>query len=443
MDADDDHKGLDRRAFLAAGALAAGGAAALPLGGATGDAEATTGRRPPPLGAGGRPMALPALARLARARGGGQPVLLLDLAALDRNTKVVMDFARAQRWSVRPALKCFRSPRLIAYLLERLPAPRGLVFNLAEVDAIVAAAPPGTDLMGGYPPTVGELAAYLAERPRRRRRHRVRILVDSVPLLGELARLARRTPRRLPLEVALELDVGMGRGGVDVGDAEEMRACLRILRRNRSRLRLTAVLGYDGHATLTGEPEYRRLVATRAQAAYRAHLANLERFGSDLYDARRLVRNGPASSNYRNWGGGPANEISPGSAFLFAGYLKDPFDNDGLAPALAQCGSVRRITSGHPSVPFTGEVAPGYVEEEIVVQGVGAPSELVHPPGVREDTLSGGGSSLVVPRGAVALGDYVIYRPEQTEEGIMRFGSMLAVREGRVLRRWPVQPRPG
>jgi D-serine deaminase-like pyridoxal phosphate-dependent protein len=440
---DDDLHGLDRRGFLAAGALAAGGAAALPLGGRPRDAAARAGRRPPPLGAGGRPMSLPALARLARARGGGRPVLLLDLAALDRNTSVIAGFARAQRWSVRPALKCFRSPGLTAYVLARLPAPRGLVFELAEVDAIVAAAPPGTDLMGGYPPTLGELEAYLAERPRRQRRHRLRILVDSVDLLQELARLARRTPRRLPLEVALELDVGMGRGGVSVGDAEEMRACLRILRRNRSRLRLTAVLGYDGHATLTGDPEYRRLVATRAQAAYRAHLANLERLGGDLYDARRLVRNGPASSNYRNWAGGPANEISPGSAFVFASWLRDPFDNDGLAPALALCGSVRRITSGHPSVPFTGEVEPGYVEEEVVVQGVGAPTELAHPPGAREDRLSGGGSSLVVPRGAVALGDYVIYRPEQAEEGIVRFGAMLAVREGRVLRRWSVDRRPG
>ena len=80
-------------------------------------------------------MSLPQLAKLARELGGGQPILLLDLAALDANTKVVVDFARANRWAVRPALKSFRSPRLIAYLLQRLPEPRGLVFNLPEVDA--------------------------------------------------------------------------------------------------------------------------------------------------------------------------------------------------------------------------------------------------------------------------------------------------------------------
>jgi D-serine deaminase-like pyridoxal phosphate-dependent protein len=386
-------------------------------------------------------MSTAALARMARTHGGGYPVLLLDLAAMDQNTRVVLGFARAQGWAVRPALKSFRSAALSAYLLSRLPRPRGLIFNLTDVDPIVAAAPRGVDLMCGYPPTVGELAGFLGSRPPRgQRRHTLRLLIDSVPLMRELARHVRSTPRRLPLDVALELDVGMGRGGMN--DARELEECLRILRANRSRLRLGAVLGYDGHATLTGDQGYRRLVASESQKNYRRHLADLERLGSDLFRPRALIRNGPASSNYRNWVGGPANEISPGSAFLFAGYLKAGFDTEGLAPALYAAGSVRRITSGHPSVPFTQEVPPGATEEEIIVQAVGAASELVWPPGVHEDELSGGGDALVVPKGAVKLGDYVLYDPEQTEDGIRRFGSILAVREGRARRRWTVEPRP-
>ena len=233
---DPEGLGLDRRAFLAVGTAAAG-AAAIPFGGEGALAETAARaprrrRRRLPLGSGGNPMSLAALATLARARGGGYPVLLLDLAALDRNAAVILSFARAQRWSVRPALKSFRSPALTGYVLARLPKPRGLVFNLDEVDAIVAAAPRGVDLMCGYPPTVGELAAFLSGRPPRgQRRHTLRLLVDSLPLMRELARLARSTPRRLPLDVALEFDVGMGRGGMS--DARELGACLQILRANR------------------------------------------------------------------------------------------------------------------------------------------------------------------------------------------------------------------
>jgi D-serine deaminase-like pyridoxal phosphate-dependent protein len=343
---------------------------------------------------------------------------------------------------VRPALKSFRSAALISYLLNRLPQPRGLVFNLTEVDPIAAQAPRGTDIMTGYPPTFGELATYLGSKPPKgQRKFRLRILVDSVPLMEHLAGLVKTTRRRLPVDVALELDVGMGRGGIN--DRDELAACLGVLRSDRQRMRLTGVLGYDGHATLNGDPEYRRLVARQAQESYRTHLANLAELGASLYDERTLIRNGPGSSNYRNWVGGPADEIGCGSAFLFAAYLNGGYDTDGLAPALSMAGAVRRITSDHPSVPVLGLTQPDASEMEIIVQGVGSAGEVAHPPGAREDSASGGGDALIVPKGSVALGDYVVFRPQQAEVGILKFHEMLAVREGRVLRRWRVFDRPG
>jgi D-serine deaminase-like pyridoxal phosphate-dependent protein len=430
---------MKRRTFVAAGSAAAAAAVA-PAGAGAGDPTAGAAAKPkppkPPLGSGGQPMALEEIAALARTYGRGQPVLFLDLAAVDQNIRTVVGFASAQGWGVRPALKSFRSPALISYLLNRLPEPRGLVFNLAEVDGIVAQAPRNTDLMTGYPPTFNELRTHLrTKQPRRQRPHRLRVLVDSLPLMEHLASLVRSARRPLP-EVALELDVGMGRGGMN--DAEELRACVKVL--ESAGLRLTAVLGYDGHATLRGDPEYRRLVATQAQAAYRARLDDLAALG---HDPAALVRNGPGSSNYRNWTGGPANEVGCGSAFLFAGYLNGGFDTEGLAPALTLAGAVRRITSDHPSAPVLGIAQPGASEMEIVVQAVAPAEELVHPPGGREDEASGGGDALVVPKGSVALGDYVLYRPTQTEGAILSFHELLAMREGRLLRRWPVFRRQG
>jgi hypothetical protein len=174
-------------------------------------------------------------------------------------------------------------------------------------------------------------------------------------------------------------------------------------------------------------------VATQAMQAYRNLLGDLD----------PEVRNGPGSSNYRNWVGGPANEISPGSAFLFAGYLNGGYDREGLAPALTLGGAVRRITSDHPSAPVIGIAQPGASEMEIIVQGVAPAGELVHPQGGREDQASGGGDALIVPKGSVALGDYVLYRPTQTEGAILSFHELVAVRDGRVLRRWPVFRRQG
>ena len=80
---------------------------------------------------------------------------------------------------------------------------------------------------------------------------------------------------------------------------------------------------------------------------------------------------------------------------------------------------------------------------EIIVNAAGGAGEVARPAGARGDDLSGGGDALVVPKGSVDLGDYVLYRPTQSEDGIRRFNTLTAVREGRVLRRWAVEDRPG
>jgi D-serine deaminase-like pyridoxal phosphate-dependent protein len=77
------------------------------------------------------------------------------------------------------------------------------------------------------------------------------------------------------------------------------------------------------------------------------------------------------------------------------------------------------------------------------VQGIGDAAEVVWPTPTSEDELSGGGDALVVPKGSVKLGDYVLFRPVQTEVAIVKFTEIVAVRDGTVRRRWPTFPRPG
>ena len=101
------------------------------------------------------------------------------------------------------------------------------------------------------------------------------------------------------------------------------------------------------------------------------------------------------------------------------------------------------MTSDHPSVPVTGTAPPGATEQEIIVQAIAPPSELVHPPGAREDELSGGGDSLVVPKGSVAIGDYVLFRPLQLETMVANFEALWVAREGRLRRLWSIPRRPG
>ena len=440
--------GLTRRGLIAgAGALAAATAVKAPMEAAS--AAVADPAFPSALGSGGRPMSNEALAALAREHGNGEPVMFVDLAAVDRNARVIDEFAHAHHWHVRPALKVFQSPKLCAYILHLLPEPRGLVFHLRTVDQIMTAAPAGTDLLMGYPPTRGELRAYLGSAPPRGQRpHRLTLLASSLEILEDMARLARTTPRRVPLDVGLEFDSGEGRGGFH--HPPQISQAIKLLRRERRWLRLRAVVCYDGHASANGAESWRQFVAKQSSGFLKGYLDQLHAEGSDLYDPAKLIRNGPGSSNYRNWAGKPEiNEISPGSAFVYAGYLRDGFDTQGLARALTQAAPVLKDVGPYPSTLFTKVPIPPIIGEEYFLKGSTWPDQggiqpgFVYPRAVKDDDREGGRCMVYAPPGELSTSDYVLCWPNQGGDGIDYFGGLQAVRSGRIVDVWPTFTRWG
>ncbi len=438
--------GLTRRAALGAVATTALAAGATPaLGAPVIPDEAFLGA----LGSGGRRTSDATLARLARDHGRGEPVMFVDLAAVDQNAKVIVDFARAHGWDVRPALKVFQSPKLCAYILHLLPEPRGLVFHLRTVDQIMTSAPAGTDLLMGYPPSRGDLHTYLqSSPPPRQRPHRLTLLASSLEILTDMARLAKTTRRRLPLQVALEFDSGEGRGGFH--HPAKIAAAIKLLRHERRVLKLRAIVCYDGHATLTASEDWRRFVAQQASGNLKDYLDQLCAEGADLYDAATLIRNGPGSANYRNWAGKPEiNEISPGSAFVYAGYLRSGFDTQGLTRALTQAAPVLKDVGPYPSTLFTKIPIRPITGEEYFLNGSIWPDQggvqlpSVYPAGGRDDEREGGRCMVYAPRGELSTSDYVLCWPSQGGDGIDHFGGLHVVRSGRIVDIWPTFTRWG
>ena len=406
----------------------------------------------PRIGRGGKPTEPETLARLARVHAKGSPLTFLDLAAFDNNLRIIRDFADSNRFDVRPALKSFHNAGFIGYTLRRLAKPRGLIFHLRTVDEVMRTAPAGTDLLMGYPPALDEVAAYLRARPRRGQpRHRVRILVDSIELLEHVARLARRTRRKLPLDIALQLESGFYLSGFE--DAAALRPALELLRKEKRRLRFSGVMCYDGYASFRAERQFRETVAEEAQRRLAAWMAQLEEEAADLYDPKTLVVNGPGSSTYQLWAGNPhLTEISPGAGLLFHGYITGSgYDNDGLEPTLHHVSPVHRKGTG---VPLTGAERPVPAgKEEVSCKGgawptsSGTPSDVVFPEGLEADDLSGGRGNnqahFLAPKGVLDRGDYIVFRPKHAGDAIDYFGSLVAVRNGQAVRIWDSFRQPG
>ena len=118
-------------------------------------------------------MQLSTVASVAKRIGEGEPVAIVDLAAVDHNCRRLIGWSDANRIAWRPAYKTLRSPELLAYVLGKLDRPRVMIHHLRDLSQALPHVPAGTDFLMGYPPTLGELRHYLSSSaPRGERRTR-------------------------------------------------------------------------------------------------------------------------------------------------------------------------------------------------------------------------------------------------------------------------------
>jgi D-serine deaminase-like pyridoxal phosphate-dependent protein len=396
----------------------------------------------------------PAIATLAKRIGKGEPVAIVDLAAVDRNCEVLLSFSRQTGIAWRPAFKTLESADLLAYVLAKLDKPRAMIHHLRTLPQALERVPSGTDFLMGYPPTLGELEAYVTTKPRQERRHKLRINVDSLALLRALDAFSKRSARRMPLDIVLEIEDF--RGGIVPG--EELAEALRILRAAKGRIRLGALLCYDTLAAANGDSTWRKTAAAYAQRRIGEARAQIAEQAGDLVDVAGLIVNGPGSAGYRNWADSDAaNEFSAGSAILFANYLDSGYDTEGLHKALYLCSPVLRLpahTVGGLPAGLPAEL-PGSMALALIKAG-GWPtgnnptlSKIVHPEGVQESSAAGIGygrganssGMILAPTGSLELGDYVVETCQQVMEGQDYFGALQAAREGRVRAVWPTVTR--
>jgi hypothetical protein len=403
------------------------------------------------LGGGGAPMQLATIAAVAKQLGRGEPVAIVDLAAVDQNCEVLLRFAADSGIAWRPAYKTLESPDLLAYVVSKLDRPRVMIHHLRTLGQAMTRMPAGTDFLMGYPPTVGELEAYvLSAQGRGERPYTLRINVDSVDLLRALDELSKRSARPLPLDVVVEIEDF--RGGIVPGP--ELAEALQIFRAAKDRLRLGALLCYDTLAVADSDPVVRKTAALLAQNRIREAKAQIAAQAADIVDLRSLIINGPGSANFRNWiGTGTATEFSAGSAILYANYLDKGYDTAGLHKALYLCSPVLRLPA-HTSLGLSGHLPVGL--QLALIKAGGWPtgnnptlSALIYPAGLQESSIAGIGygrganssGMILAPTGSLALGDYVVETCQQVMEGQDYFGALQAVRDGSLRAVWPTLSR--
>jgi D-serine deaminase-like pyridoxal phosphate-dependent protein len=367
------------------------------------------------------------------------PRLLVDLETLDANVDRTIALLGSR--ALRLVVKSLPAVGLLRYLSERAKTRRFMCFHWPFLPQL-ADEFPDADVLMGKPMPVAALHACLAHSfkgafdPLRQ----VAWLIDDVHRLKQYLDTARE--RGVKLRIAIELDVGMHRGGPDRIEAlDPLLACIRD---NRAHLTLAGFMGYDAHVASAPWPRTPARAARASIRSYETFLAHArQRFPECMSDA--LILNGAGSPTLALHGAdSPLNDISMGSA------LVKPSDFD--QPTLSTFEPAAWIAT--PVLKRLPGVALPFLErwswllscrDTVFIYGGRWLADPAWPPGMRSSRLYGLSSNqqfMSVPKRTRAQpDDYVFFRPRQSEAVLLEFGDLLAVDPTGAVKVWPVLDR--
>ncbi|MBS2018129.1 MAG: alanine racemase [Deltaproteobacteria bacterium] len=377
---------------------------------------------------------------LAREAGQGVPRMLVDLARVDANVDRTLRHLHGR--ALRLVVKSLPSVPLLARIAARAKTHRFMCFHWPFLVQI-ARSFPGCDVMLGKPMPVAALEAFYRQPLPDGFDASMQItwLVDSEARLEQYASLARA--RDLRLRIALEIDVGLHRGGF--ADAEALDAVCQRVRAHGPLLSIAGLMGYDAHASKAPWPRTPRLAVERSAARYAELLAHVRAKHGDLL-VTPFVCNGAGSPTVTLHGkDSPLDDVSVGSALV----KPSSFDLDALAeyePAIWIATPVLKRERGI-RIPFlealSSRIARG--RDTIFVYGGGWMARPAWPPGLRTSALFGKSSNqqfFSVPRETALEPDaHVFLRPTQSEAVMLELGDLLAFEPGGAVHQWPVLVR--
>ncbi|TGP49776.1 DSD1 family PLP-dependent enzyme [bacterium M00.F.Ca.ET.230.01.1.1] len=358
-----------------------------------------------------------------------RPCLVLDRDRLDGNIAQLKK-RLAPDLAVRLVDKSLPCMPLLSHIARALGTNRFMTFHPPVTQAVLDAFPEG-DLLYGKPMPVGAARAALTQGSAGWC-SRVCWLIDAPERLTEYGALASALDTEL--RIAFEVDVGLHRGGFS--SPAEIRA-LTI----PERLRCEGIMAYEAHA-----PEIPGLFGGTAKALKQASAKAAEFVISLDPDQRRTLNIGGSKTALLH-GGGVANEVSIGSAFV----LPSDFDTPGLGgfqPAAFIATPILKaldpMLPGPPAVSRALQALGLFPPKGCYLYGGKWMAEPVFPEGMKPNGLIGLSSNqqfMGLPASAdVKPGDYAFLRPTQSEAVLQHFGAIAVFAEGRIVEFWPVLP---
>ncbi|MGN0922837.1 alanine racemase [Ectopseudomonas mendocina] len=371
--------------------------------------------------------------------GEGVPTLLLDLDRLDANADLLA--ARlAGRLQLRLVAKSLASTGLLEYLAKRLQTQRFMVFHQPQLNRL-ARSFPQADLLLGKPMPVAAALNFYRQLPHHLNfdpDRQLTWLIDSRQRLQQYAELATALGR--PLRIALEIDIGLERGGFATPQA--LAQAMQQLGQLPG-LQLQGLMGYDAHVAHNPPWQGQINAFSEAETRYRQFIASAQAF-SELWPTEPRL-NGGGSLTYllHSQQQSSLNEIAVGSTLLKPADFDTALLED-HQPALWIASPVLKALDG--TLPYAQslqaliEAWNPNRQHAYYLYGGRWPAQPVSPAGLDYDKLYGRSANQERLIGSAATQltdqDWVFLRPRISEGLLGDFSEIRLLRRGQLVGRW-------
>lgn len=350
------------------------------------------------------------------------PALVLDLDVLEENIRHMQNLADAAGVALRPHAKSHKSADIA---LKQLDAGAvGVCCQKVTEAELLAQNGVGDILVSNQ--VVG--ASKIGRLVQLARRINVGVCVDDSSNLAEIAAAARHLSASL--EVLVEVDVGMGRCGVDAETAA--RLCCEIV--GTDGIRFGGLQAYNGSAQHVRARDERKKAIANSAAIVRNVLARLASAG---VECPRVTGAGTGTFEFEA-ASGIWTELQCGSyVFMDADYGRNEDESGqttgGFANSLFVLGGVLSIAQAGRAVVDAG------LKSMSMESGL---PELTGLPGARYAGASDEHGTLVTGQGnGPALGDRVRLIPGHCDPTVNLHDWFVCLRGDRVEAVWPVTAR--
>lgn len=377
-----------------------------------------------------------------------RPTLVIDRHQLAHNLdRLKSNLPKNKKYRV--VAKSLPSLPLIREVRAAMKTDRLMVFHQPHVN-LIAADMPDAELLLGKPMPAGAAKRFFDDHKPNAFRPLTQIewLIDTPQRLKEYRELATaQVARGQRLRLNLELDVGLHRGGFT--SAQDVAEAVRELQ-NDPVLSFSGFMGYEAHAAKM--PDALGGVhgaLAKAMAFYADCVAAARETIGAAYNADTLTLNAGGSNTYEYYNeSAPCNELAMGSGLV----KPTDFDTAGLSDHVPACYIATPVLKAldHTDIPglesLTGLFRawdPNTARTFYIYGGYWL-ADTVSPPGLQRNNIWGHSTNQEMLNGStdvqLGVGDYVFYRPHQSEFVFLQFGEIAVYDNGRIVESWPVFP---